>query len=60
MEDRMTPYRDRLDADFYSPQVSWTDKTVPELKNALRARGLPVTGSKEELVDRLTANEGDG
>lgn len=51
----MTPYRDRLNAGHYSPDVSWTDdKTVAELKEALKAKGLPVTGSKAELQARLT------
>mmetsp|Transcript_30993 Transcript_30993/g.68725 ORF Transcript_30993/g.68725 Transcript_30993/m.68725 type:complete len:251 (-) Transcript_30993:1403-2155(-) len=35
--------------------------TVPELKSALKALNLPVTGKKDELVDRLaTANHEGG
>lgn len=34
--------------------VPLTDLTVPELKDLLRAAGLPVSGTKAELIDRLS------
>lgn len=36
---------------------SYTGKTTPELKEILRARGLLVSGSKKELIARLTDND---
>jgi len=35
--------------------VEWTTKTVPELKEELKSRGLPISGLKPDLVDRLLA-----
>ena len=55
----MTPYRDRLHAGHYSPggkqeQPEADDQmTIDELKDALRERDLPVSGSKAELQARL-------
>lgn len=34
------------------------DKTVIELREMLRSRGLPVSGSKQELIDRLQQEDG--
>ena len=31
----------------------WSDYSVSELKEALRARGMPVSGRKEVLIRRL-------
>jgi len=31
--------------------------TIPQLKQQLRLRGMPVSGNKQELIDRLTANQ---
>merc|ERR1712227_460658 len=37
----------------------FASKTVAELKAECKSRGLPVTGKKQELIDRLTANESE-
>lgn len=34
--------------------------TVPELKDMLRAQGLPVSGKKAELIDRLGVSSDTG
>ena len=31
--------------------------TVKDLKNALRERSLPLSGSKEQIIDRLIEND---
>ena len=31
----------------------WSDYSVSELKEALRARGMPVSGRKDVLIGRL-------
>jgi large subunit ribosomal protein L24 len=33
--------------------VNYDDMKVPDLKNALKEKGLPVSGKKSELIDRL-------
>lgn len=56
----MTPYRERLQAGHYSGGSSEADPeelTVEELKDALRDRDLPVSGSKAELQARLDEAE---
>jgi hypothetical protein len=40
--------------------VSYEDRTKAELQDELRDRELPVSGSKQELVDRLTEDDEDG
>jgi hypothetical protein len=60
----MTAYRDRLEAGEFAgapkakkPDASWTDEaTVDDLKDQLRDKGLPVTGTKAELLERLAEN----
>lgn len=43
-----------------SGDVDLADRTVAELRDELRARDLPVSGTKDELVDRLEdADEGE-
>ena len=37
----------------------WASKTVNELKQELRSRGMPVTGKKAELVERLELVDSD-
>lgn len=34
-------------------EVEYGDLTVPELQDRLRARDLPTSGNKQELIDRL-------
>lgn len=41
-------------ADEASDDVDLTSLTVPELKEKLREAGLPVSGRKAELIERLT------
>lgn len=36
-------------------QLQFEDMTVPQLKLQLKAKGLPVSGRKDELIDRLRA-----
>jgi hypothetical protein len=49
----MTTYRDRHLAGLYDPPNTDTDKTVADLKEALRVLGQPVSGSKSDLEKRL-------
>merc|ERR1711970_875494 len=37
----------------------FANKTVAELKAECKARGIPVTGKKQELIDRLTMAENE-
>lgn len=34
--------------------------TIPELQDQLRNRGLPLSGNKQELVDRLEEDDAQG
>lgn len=49
----MTTYRDRHLAGLYDTSGN-KDKTVAELKDALKALDLPTTGTKDELAKRLS------
>jgi hypothetical protein len=49
----MTTYRDRLIAGIHDAPDTAKDKTVNDLKDALRALDQPVSGSKAELEQRL-------
>jgi hypothetical protein len=40
-----------------STSISWEKLTVPELKSQLRERSLPVSGSKADLIQRLTDHD---
>jgi large subunit ribosomal protein L22 len=42
------------------PEGGWESLKVDELKEELEARGLPKSGKKEELVERLEADESGG
>jgi hypothetical protein len=37
--------------------LDYDARTVPQLQDELRDRGLPTTGNKGELIDRLTADD---
>lgn len=58
----MTPYRERRQAGYYQKggpaaaaqaDTPSDDRTVAELQDELRARDLPVSGTKDELIARL-------
>lgn len=52
----MTEYKRRLEAGQYTSPPSadeLEDNTVADLKTQLEARGLPTSGNKQELIDRL-------
>ncbi|MDP6533968.1 MAG: SAP domain-containing protein, partial [Candidatus Poseidoniia archaeon] len=36
-------------------EVDYESLTVPELKELLKAQGMPVSGKKAELVERLSS-----
>jgi len=38
-----------------TPTVGLEDRTMPELKEMLRERGLKISGKKSELIERLTS-----
>ncbi len=39
--------------------TAWADKSVEQLKEALRNRGLPVSGAKDVLIARLEEDDED-
>ena len=43
-----------------TPEGGWESLKVDELKEELEARGLPKSGKKDELVERLEADEAGG
>jgi hypothetical protein len=52
----MTQYHQRLVNGEYAPPPSadeLEDATVADLKKQLSDRGLPTSGNKQELIDRL-------
>ena len=52
----MTAYRDRLNAGHYAAPPTadeLEDNTVADLKQQLSDKGLPVSGNKQDLIDRL-------
>jgi hypothetical protein len=52
----MTAYRDRLAAGDYTPPPAPEDleeATLVELREQLAARGLPTSGNKADLIERL-------
>jgi predicted nucleic acid-binding Zn ribbon protein len=53
-EQPMTTYRDRLIAGIHDAPGTEADKTVADLKAALKALDQPVTGNKQELEQRLS------
>ena len=52
-EEQVTTYRDRHLAGVYAAPDAEQDRTVAELKDALKVLGQPVSGSKAELEKRL-------
>ena len=44
---------DEVEEEASSEKVDYSSMTVPELKDALKEKGLPVSGKKAELVERL-------
>jgi hypothetical protein len=52
----MTAYKDRLNAGHYQPTPTadqLEEQTVADLKAELNNRGLPTSGTKNELIERL-------
>lgn len=49
----MTTYRDRLNAGLHTAPDANQERTVNDLKTALKALGQPVSGTKAELETRL-------
>jgi predicted nucleic acid-binding protein len=49
----LTTYRDRHLAGLYLPEDQQAERTVDELKAALKEQGKPVSGTKDELIARL-------
>ena len=44
---------------FVGPEMKYGQRTVAQLKDLLRERGLTVSGKKKELVSRLAENDED-
>lgn len=44
---------DEAEEDSSDNDVNYDDMKVPDLKDALKEKGLPVSGKKSELIDRL-------
>ncbi|MFL2941499.1 MAG: 50S ribosomal protein L24 [Candidatus Poseidoniales archaeon] len=44
---------DEGEVEAASEKVDYSSMTVPELKDALKEKGLPVSGKKAELIERL-------
>ena len=44
---------DEDEVETASEKVDYSSMTVPELKDALKEKGLPVSGKKAELIERL-------
>jgi hypothetical protein len=58
----MTQYHDRLvNGDYNAPPSAdeLEEATVADLKNQLAARGLPTTGNKADLIERLATPPAD-
>merc|ERR1712021_302473 len=47
------------DFDCLTEKSMFANKTVAELKTECKSRGIPVTGKKQELIDRLMAAENE-
>ena len=44
---------EEVEEEATSEKVNYSSMTVPELKDALKEKSLPVSGKKSELVERL-------
>ena len=44
---------EEVEEEATSEKVDYSSMTVPELKDALKEKGLPVSGKKSDLVERL-------
>jgi hypothetical protein len=58
----MTAYRDRLQAGDYAPAPSPDDleeATIADLKAQLADKGLPTSGNKADLIERLAQPSND-
>jgi hypothetical protein len=58
----MTAYRDRLQAGDYAPAPSPDDleeATIADLKAQLADKGLPTSGNKADLIERLATPPAD-
>ena len=52
-EDSADEAEENTEEDNESEEVNYDDMKVPDLKAALKEKGLPVSGKKSELIDRL-------
>lgn len=51
------PNGDDPDADGEPEEASYDHLVVKELEQLLKDRGLPTSGTKQELIDRLTESD---
>jgi len=52
-EDSVDEAEENTEEDNESEEVNYDDMKVPDLKAALKEKGLPVGGKKSELIERL-------
>ena len=52
-EESNEEYDETAEDEYVSEEVNYDDMKVPDLKAALKEKGLPVGGKKSELIDRL-------
>ncbi len=52
-EDSVDEAEENTEEDNESEEVNYDDMKVPDLKAALKEKGLPVSGKKSELIERL-------
>lgn len=49
-----------VDVDVESPEPPYGDRLKDDLAAECKARGLPVSGTKDDLIARLTDHDTDG